>query len=41
MTEAGTGNLVVKTSTNAVVAVAVEAAAAGSIALVRIIPTAG
>lgn len=41
MTEAATGKLVTKTSTNAVVAVAHETAAANVIALVRVIPTGG
>ena len=41
MTEAATGKLVVKTSTNVVVAVAHETVAAGGIGLVRVIPTAG
>jgi len=41
MTEAATGKLVVKTSTNVVVAVAIETANADEQALVRVIPTGG
>ncbi len=41
MTEASTGKLVTKTSTNTVVAVAHETIAAGAIGLVRVIPTGG
>ena len=41
MTEASTGKLIAQTSTNAKVAVAVEAANAGEQGLVRIVPTPG
>lgn len=41
MTEAATGKLIAQTSTNAKVAVAIESANAGEVALVRIVPTAG
>lgn len=41
MTEAATGKLVTKTSTNVVVAVALEAGAADEIVTVKIIPTPG
>ena len=41
MTEAATGKLIAQTSTNAKVAVAVESANAGELALVRLVPTAG
>lgn len=41
MTEAGTGKLVAKTSTNTTVAIARDTAAAGEFGLCRIIPTAG
>jgi len=40
-TEASTGKLITKTSTNTVVAVAIETCAAGEIGLVRVLPTAG
>jgi hypothetical protein len=40
-TEAATGKLIAQTSTNAKVAVAIEAVAANGIGLVRIVPTAG
>lgn len=40
-TEAATGKLIAQTSTNKVVAVAVESANAGEIALVRVVDTAG
>jgi hypothetical protein len=40
-TEAATGKLITQSSTNAKVAVAHETAAAGVIALVRVVPTAG
>jgi hypothetical protein len=40
-TEAATGKLIVKTSTNTVVAIACETCAAGEIGLVRVVPTAG
>jgi TctA family transporter len=40
-TEAATGKLITKTSTNVVVAVAIETCAAGEIGLVRVLPTAG
>jgi hypothetical protein len=41
MTEAATGKLVVKTSTNVVVAVAHETVSGGELGLVRVIPTGG
>lgn len=40
-TEAATGKLITKTSTNTIVAVAVETCAAGSIGLVRVLASAG
>ena len=40
-TEAATGKLITKTSTNTIVAVAVETCAAGSIGLVRVLSSAG
>lgn len=41
MTEAATGALVTQSSTNVKVAVAIETAVSGQVALVRIIPTVG
>jgi hypothetical protein len=40
-TEGSTGKLIAQTSTNAKVAVAIEAGSAGDIILVRVVPTAG
>ena len=40
-TEASTAAFIVKTSTNTVVAVAIETVSAGNIGLVRVVPTAG
>ncbi len=40
-TEASTGKLITRTSTNAIVAVAIETVSAGQIGLVRVLSTAG
>lgn len=40
-TETGTGKLITKTSTNTIVAVAIETCAAGEIGLVRVVASAG
>lgn len=40
-TEAATGKLITKTSTNTIVAVAIETTAAGAIGLVRVVASAG